>query len=167
MTTHLERPSRRSRWLKNAFVGLVLLTMALLGAGVYFTERYSVMTGSMEPTLEVGKTVWALRVSEAPNRGAIVSFENPTRAGSGEVLIKRVVGLPGERVEAIDGVVHVDFEALDESGWLPSATATSDFGPIDLGPNHYFLLGDNRQHSIDSRTFGSIATDQIVYEIRQ
>lgn len=165
--TEPHRPSFRSRpwkrYMLDALLALLLLCACIVGLGLYFTTRFAVMSGSMEPTLPVGETVWAVRTMEAPARGDIVSFPNP--ANEQETLIKRVVGLPGERIEAIDGLVHVNFGELDESVWTGVNPVTADFEPITLGEGEYFMLGDNRDHSLDSRQFGPIEEGLIDYKI--
>lgn len=162
------RQSLRSRpwkrYMLDASLALLLLCACIVGLGLYFTTRFAVMSGSMEPTLPVGETVWAVRTMEAPARGDIVSFPNP--ANERETLIKRVVGLPGERIEAFDGVVHVNFGELDESVWTGISPVTADFEPVTLGEGEYFMLGDNRDHSLDSRQFGPIDEGLIDYKIR-
>ena len=80
---------------------------------------------------------------------------------SAQEFIKRVVGLPGERVEAHDGDVFVDGRRLVEP-YLPAGTATGDFGPVEVPPGHLFVMGDNRPSSTDSRVFGPIPSSNVV-----
>jgi signal peptidase I len=144
--------------LRDGALAMVLGLVALGGFAVYYTERYSIASPSMEPTLAVGEDVWAVRRYETPRRGQIVAFVH-----DGTILIKRVVGLPGEQIEAIDGQLMVSMAPLNESVWIDEPLPTGDFGPIELGENEYFLLGDNRPESIDSRHFGPITGDRLSY----
>jgi signal peptidase I len=93
----------------------------------------------------------------AVHRGDIVAFTLPDGARSacqGEgVRIKRIVGLPGETLSQVDGRIYIDKKRLDEDRF--SATP-ADFGPVRVPPDRYFVLGDNRRASCDSRHFGAI-----------
>jgi signal peptidase I len=76
-------------------------------------------------------------------------------------LVKRVVGLAGETVEAANGTVRVDGRELDEP-YLAAGTATGDFEPVTVPPGHLWVMGDNRSQSRDSRVFGPIADGTVV-----
>ena len=79
-------------------------------------------------------------------------------SGSDDVVIKRVYGLPGETISCEDGKIYINGSLIeDEYGYRE----TSDFGPVTLGENEYFLLGDNREISLDSRVFGKVTRDEI------
>jgi signal peptidase I len=142
-------------------------------------------------TLEINDKVVVSKVSyrlHAPRRGDVVVFECPPAAPctntptssnvvvkvvrfvgervgvvppSTEDYIKRVVGLPGETVEARDGQLFVDGRILLEP-YLPPAVVTSDFGPVRVPLDALWVMGDNRQNSGDSRVFGSIQRDSVV-----
>lgn len=90
----------------------------------------------------------------------------------GKYIIKRVIGLPGETIACVDGVLYINEEPIDESSYLDSdyiesmkeegVDFTSDFGPVTLKANEYFCLGDNRPNSADSRVYGAFTIDQII-----
>lgn len=107
-------------------------------------------TGSMEDTFMINDKVFIFRMAYLftdPKRGDIVVFEAPDEP---EVdYIKRIIGLPGETVEIIDGVVYIDGEALEED-YLKEPMIGS-FGPYKVPKGHYFMLGDNRNISKDAR----------------
>ena len=77
-----------------------------------------------------------------------------------EMLVKRIVALPGEVVEIRDGVVYVDGNAVPEP--YPHDLTPYDMDPVLLGPLNYFVLGDNRSNSNDSRVFGPVHRDHIL-----
>ena len=107
-------------------------------------------TGSMENTIKIGDPVYTFRLAylfSDPKRGDIVVFPNPD--DDTETLIKRIIGLPGETIEGIDGVVYIDGEPLTED-YLKEPMEGS-FGPYDIPVGCYFMMGDNRNISLDAR----------------
>lgn len=159
----------------------VLLGSALIIALVIKTflfQAFYIPSESMKPTLNVGDRVLVNKVSyrlHDVNRGDIVVFETPPRAedanGSIKDLVKRVIGLPGETVEAHGGIVFVNGRQLEEpyledgvkTCALDSAPAScNDFGPEQIPSGDVFVMGDNRTASKDSRAFGPIDESSIV-----
>ena len=163
----------------------LLLAVALFAAWALkanVAQAFHIPSGSMEPQLEVGDRVVVSRLAyrlHDPRRGDIIVFDAPGGGGEGswfgEVLegaglrepdetelIKRVVGLPGEVVEARGGRVLVNGRELVEP-YLPPDVATADFGPVTVPDDHVFVLGDNRGSSLDSRfALGPVPRDRIV-----
>lgn len=141
------------------------LAVALVIQAFLFQAFY-IPSESMEPTLQTGDRVLVNKLSydlHDVNRGDVVVFERPPNEPPSEVhdLIKRVVGLPGDTVEGVDGVVLVNGEPLDES-YLASGTITSPFSAVVVPEDHVFVMGDNRGNSRDSRFFGPIDESLIV-----
>jgi signal peptidase I len=93
-----------------------------------------------------------------PERGDVVVINLEKQ--NGELLIKRVIGLPGDVIEIHDSMVFVNGQPLDEP-YLSGITA-GYFGPIEIAPLHVFVLGDNRNFSNDSRNFGTVPLKNIV-----
>lgn len=156
---------RRSFGLPDLIIGVMVAAILVMSAGVYFFERYDIASESMDPTLEVGETVWAVRLYTPPERGDVIAFVNPMAPDSDEIVIKRVVGMPGERVEAYDGVVHANYGPLNEGVWVDAPAPTEDFGPFELGDGEYFMMGDNRSRSADSRMFGPVPRSALLYRV--
>ena len=132
----------------------------------WFYQPYSIPSGSMIPTLEVGDRVVVSKLNTDPGRGDIIVFDRPANdpapdADAPEVLIKRVIGLPGERVTAVDGQVYIDGKPLRED-YLPDGTRTEISNPITVPDGELLVMGDNRQYSQDGRVFGPISKDLIV-----
>ena len=164
----------------------ILLLVAFVAAWAlkaHVAQAYHIPSGSMEPQLEIGDRVFVSRLAyrmHDPRRGDIVVFDDPRGGvdGGGFVdealegaglrppdeteLIKRVIGLPGEVIEARGGRVFIDGRQLVEP-YLPDGVVTDDFGPITVPAEHVFVLGDNRGASADSRFgLGPVPEDRIV-----
>jgi signal peptidase I len=91
----------------------------------------------------------------------VVFFKTPER--DQDALIKRVIGLPGDSVELRDGTVRINGMLLDEPYVNGAQTFCGNYcQPFTLGPDEYFLMGDNRANSLDSRSFGPIPASQLV-----
>ena len=98
-------------------------------------------------------------------RGDLVAFKPSLRAqqrcGLPGLLLKRVVGLPGETVSERDGRIRIDGRALREPYVEARLRDTGTQDPVKLGHDEYYLLGDNREESCDSRTFGPVPKHEI------
>jgi signal peptidase I len=145
------KPSGSARILRDLIEAVVL--SALLFLLLQFALQNTIVEGnSMEPNfvdrqwLLVSKI--AYRLGE-PGRGDVIVFHSPEDPGKD--FIKRVIGLPGETVTIRDGKVRIDGEALNEV-WEPYGDDSS-FGPYEVPAGDYFVLGDNRARSNDSRTW--------------
>jgi signal peptidase I len=147
-------------------------TVALM-VGLWFVIRaflfqsFYIPSPSMAPALQPGDRVLVSKMSyrlHDVNRGDIVVFKRPPHLQAGpEVkdLVKRVIGLPGDTVEARDGQMIVNGKALDEP-YIAQGAVTTPVAPTHIPPKHYWVMGDNRSVSEDSRYFGSISGSSIV-----
>jgi signal peptidase I len=127
---------------------------------LFLAQATQVLGQSMEPTLHSSQRVVIEKVSyrlHGPRRGDIVVIDSPDQS---EMLIKRVVGLPGETIEVRNGRVIIDGEPLEET-WT-SRQGGGNFGPQTIPPLHVFVMGDNRGASNDSRNFGPVPIDDVV-----
>jgi len=171
---------------------LVALVLALL-LKTFLVQAFFIPSESMLPTLEVSDRVLVNKVVfdlREPRRGEVVVFREPgvdagpdsrslvqrgldfLASGLGAPpderdFIKRIIGLPGETVELRDGVVYIDGRELPESlateGGYLLARDQSDFGPVAVPEGEYFVMGDNRPNSNDSRaSLGTIPSDQLI-----
>lgn len=154
------------------FVVILLVAFLLVFGFVrpVVAESFYVGSESMEPTLHgcegcnndrvlINKLIYDLT---EPERGDIVLFESAE--GGKDPLIKRVVGLPGERVAVRDGTLRVDGEPQDEPYLGRNARSVPDFGPVTVPEEHVFVMGDNRNYSIDSRYYGPVPQENIIGE---
>jgi signal peptidase I len=127
---------------------------------LFLAQATQVLGQSMEPTLHSSQRVVIEKVSyrlHGPRRGDIVVISSVERS---EMLIKRVVGLPGETIEVQDGRVIINGELLEEPWTVRQGGGY--FGPHTVPPLHVFVLGDNRGASNDSRNFGPVPIDDVV-----
>ncbi|MDJ0497857.1 MAG: signal peptidase I [Acidimicrobiia bacterium] len=149
----------------------------------FLIQVFWIPSGSMEETLQVGDRVivnkLAYRIGD-PGRGDVVVFEPETFEAESLMskvsrnllesvglrtpesdLIKRVIGLPGETIEVTNNRVLINSAPLDEP-YLPPNITMRDFGPEVIPLDSYFVMGDNRNSSRDSRVFGAIERGRIV-----
>lgn len=182
------RRSRRRRLTGDGLVVVLAIAVAVL-VRAFVAQVYWIPSASMVPQLRVDDRVVVSRLAyhlHPVHRGDIVVFDSPPgiEAGSGApsdpvaraihdvgvalgfapdqtVLIKRVIGLPGDRISARGGRVYVDGERLDEP-YLPRGTFTSSFGPVTVSAGQVWVMGDNRSDSEDSRVFGAVPMATIV-----
>jgi len=129
----------------------------------FIFQPFYVVGPSMEPNFYDKEYLIIEEVSyrfNQPQRGEVVVFRSPVNPK--DHLIKRVIGLPGERILIKQEAVYIynrDFPEglkLDESAYLSAGVKTPGQVDIQLGPDQYYLLGDNRNVSLDSRVFGSV-----------
>ncbi|MCR4589212.1 MAG: signal peptidase I [Lachnospiraceae bacterium] len=123
----------------------------------------TVPTSSMEKTIMANDRVIGLRLAynnNDPERGDIIIFKYPDDESI--LYIKRVIGMPGDTVEVHDGGVYVNGELLDEP--YIAAVTEGEFGPYEVPEGHYFMMGDNRNNSADSRYWKNtyLAREKIV-----
>ena len=162
-------PRRREGGVRNIVEWVVIIGGAFLVAFVvktFLIQAFFIPSGSMLPTLHEDDRVLVNKLSydlHDVNRGDLVVFERPEGQTSGQIrdLIKRVVGLPGERIESRDGRVYVDDQLLEEP-YLEDGTQTTNLEPQTVPDDHVFVMGDNRDDSMDSRVFSAIDEDLIV-----
>ena len=128
---------------------------------LFLAQATRVYGSSMEPNLYTDQRLVVEKVSyrlHEPRRGDVVVLRMPERGP--ELLIKRVIALPGETIEVRDGQVYIDGEVLEEPYVLQRTSGKSM--PVTVPEGHVFVMGDNRGASNDSRSFGPVAEDRIV-----
>ncbi len=152
-------------------------TKAILAALVFaFIFRATVVgafeipSGSMLPTLQIGDRLLVDKLTyhfRKPERFEILVFEDPMRPDRD--LIKRVIALPGETLEIRNRVVYVNGAPLADNLYAHHTEPAEDrvimrddFGPVTVPPDNYFMMGDNRENSADSRVWGFLDKDRII-----
>ena len=148
------------------FVMLAVIYALCVGVVRYVGQKTLVDGSSMSPTLEDGDVLIVDKLSYHfcdPERFDVVVFKYLYKEDS--YYIKRIIGLPGETVQIVDGEIYIDGELLDEKfGNAEMNNPGRAAQPITLGPDEYFVLGDNRNVSSDSRdpSVANVAREQIV-----
>ncbi len=148
-------------WLRDLLGTILPAVVIALLIHAFLAQATRVYGQSMEPNLHTNERLVIEKVSyhlHAPRRGDVVVLHDPS--GSPELLIKRVVGLPGERVTIANGTVFVDGVAIKEP-YLDQQTQGNGRSWV-VPPFTVFVMGDNRSASRDSRVFGPVALDDIV-----
>jgi len=169
VVTNLPRP-RLPRWggLRE-LLDLIVLIGAIYALVNLATVRFIVQGPSMQPNFQDGQFLIVSRVNYLvgnPERGDIIVFHYP--GDTEQDYIKRVIGTPGDTVEIIDTLVHVNGELLDEPYINEPCTENSCAdNQWELGADEYFVMGDNRNRSSDSRstTVGLVNREFIVGEV--
>lgn len=140
--------------------------IAALLIKTFLFQAFFIPSGSMEPTLQVGDRVLVNKISYDYGdlaRGDVVVFHRPPNAPPSDVdeFIKRIIGLPGDTLEGIDGVVYVNGLPIDEP-YIDPGDLTTNLPRTVVDDGHIFVMGDNRDNSTDSRIFGAVDQELIV-----
>jgi signal peptidase I len=157
---------RRGRWVLEWAVVLLVAFGVAVGVRAFAIQTFFIPSASMEPTLMIGDRILVDKLSyhlHGVGRGDIVVFASPPKETDPAIkdLVKRVIGLPGETISSRGGRVYIDGKPLKEP-WLPPGTVTTGITPQKIPPDEYFVMGDNRSDSQDSRYFGPISGSLIV-----
>jgi signal peptidase I len=140
------------------FLSTALVATLAVAAEQHVVEGFRVVSGSMEPTLQVGDWLlgYSLTFARGPvRRGDLVTFYPPRGRPSPIPLVKRVVGLPGETVAVRRGVLEVDGAPLAEP-YLHGAPIPYWMARVEVPRDSVYVLGDNRARSEDSTVFGPV-----------
>jgi len=182
-----DEPQQRSVWREYAEALLMAVLLAMF-IRTFVVQAFKIPSGSMLPTLQIGdhllvnKFIYGLRIPLIGKR--VLEFREPAR---GDVIvfiypedrtkdfIKRVVGTPGDRVEVRDKVVYINGERIDDPHAFHDPPGTQglgnaqafrnprdNFGPYVVPPHKVFVMGDNRDHSHDSRFWGPVDFNDIL-----
>lgn len=151
-------------------VKVTVLALAIVVPIRYFLiQPFYVKGASMEPNFHDNEYLIINEITYRfadPERGNVVVFKYPRDPE--QYFIKRVIGLPGESVKIDNGLVYLktvgsaDYQLLDEGGYLDAYVKTYPNLEVTVGEGEYFVMGDNRSASLDSRIFGAVSRDFIV-----
>ncbi len=168
VSDHNSRQEHESSWLGELGRTIALSVILALGIRTFVAEARWIPSESMVPTLKVYDKLIVDKLSyhfTDPQRGDIVVFsptdnimrDNPNLK---DAFIKRVIGLPGEKVEVKGGRVYINDQPLREN--YIEALPQYKYGPATVPPNSYLVLGDNRNNSYDSHFWGFVPHDKII-----
>ncbi len=171
--------SLQKRWktIREYLDTLVIAIILALVIRTFVVQAFKIPSGSMIPTLLIGdhilvnKFIYGVKLPftdivvipiTVPERGDVIVFRFPK--DESKDFIKRVVGVPGDKVEVRDKVLYVNGIEQNESFTNDDVNALSsqlmmgrdNFGPVNVPENSYFVMGDNRDHSLDSRFWGFV-----------
>ncbi|HEY1733547.1 MAG TPA: signal peptidase I [Acidimicrobiales bacterium] len=164
---------RRRRWIIEWAIVLVIAVVLAVVVRAFFLQTFFVPSTSMYPTLKPGDRIVVEKVTKSVQPGDIIVFSRPAAEDCGGPpvpdLVKRVIGLPGDTVEVRDDKVYLNGKVLPEP-WLPAATDesnpyTANYGPVTVPAGDYFVMGDNRTRSCDSRMWGPVKGSSIVGKV--
>ena len=156
---------KKKKKKSSAFELLESIIIAVLLALIirfFLFEPFFIPSGSMEPTLQIGDKIIVNKIVyrfQEPKRGDIMVFKYPLDPARD--YIKRVIGLPGEKLEIKDSVIYINDQPIEEE-YLPSNSNSANFGPVNIPENAYFMMGDNRNNSQDSRVWGTLPNNYII-----
>lgn len=175
-------PRRRSVFRE--YLEALLIAGIFLGfSNTFLVKTFYIPSGSMESTLLIGDHLFVNRYiygdsdgslegvlpSREPRRGDIVIFRSPREPETD--LVKRLIGVPGDRIEIVTKQLYVNGEKVEDSSYTQhvdprvfpdrpfvsqDARRRDNFGPFEVPEDHYFFLGDNRDKSYDSRFWGAV-----------
>jgi signal peptidase I len=175
--------------VREYFEAMVTAVILALFIRTFVVQAFKIPTGSMENNLLIGDHLLVNKFVYAPTaagvertlmpigtirRGDVLVFKSPVEPERD--LIKRVIGLPGDRLEQKEKKIYINGQPLDEpyvfflepprhNSELTEASTSSDprenYGPVTVPPNQYFMMGDNRDNSLDSRYWGFMPADYV------
>jgi len=173
----------RKSVIREYFESICVAVVLAFFVRTFVVQAFKIPSGSMEPNLLIGDHLLVNKFVSAPTmttledtllpietiqRGDVIVFKHPRMPERD--LIKRTIGLPGETIELRDRRVYVDGQALDEpyahflykdASDVSAGDVRRNFGPVTVPPGQYFMMGDNRDNSEDSRFWGFLPREYV------
>ena len=151
-------------------LGVALIATLLIRSFLF--QSFYIPSVSMVPTLDVGDRIIVSKISTtlgSSQRGDVIVFARPPRescGGGNDVidLVKRVIGLPGETISSSRDSILINGKPLHET-WGTTAPLGREIGTVVIPPNQYFMMGDNRNASCDSRFWGTLPRKYVVGKV--
>jgi signal peptidase I len=180
-TPPVRKNQLRLRHRRRLLLGWVTVVVVVAGVALLLRatviEPFSVPSAAMEPTLHVGDRILVVKSTSLAGpiqTGSIIVFRHPepypcrADAGSGPDVVQRVIGLPGQTIWSVGNTIYVDGNRVNDFHRYGSSVGavTSDPIPLTTVPaGEYFVMGDNRSQSCDSRSFGAVPASSIVGKV--
>ena len=176
MEEKAERIKKKSTLREYAEAAAIAILLALF-IRAFVVQAFKIPSGSMEPTLLVGdhilvnKFIYGIKIPyfqstlipiSDPDRGDIIVFIYPE--DQSKDFIKRVIGLPGDRIQIQGKAIFVNGQPFDDKyGHYDEKAGNTNrsYGPVVVPKDHYFVMGDNRDHSLDSRFWGFVRSTAV------
>lgn len=156
-----QNETKKSSVIRETIESIAIAVVLAIIIRMFIFEPFYIPSGSMEPTLLVNDRIIVSKVSYyfgEPQRGDVMVFKYPKDPSRN--FVKRMVAKPGETVELRDNTLYINGEAVSEN-YLPRGVQYEDYGPLEIPQGYYFMLGDNRNNSEDSRYWGTLPEDLI------
>lgn len=147
---------------KDILEAVVLAVVLAIVLRLFILEPFYIPSGSMEPTLFENDRIIVSKLNyrfTEPQRGDVIVFKYPLDTSKN--YVKRLIALGGETVEIQDSVIYVDGSPISED-YLPAGLRFANYGPFEVPADTYFMMGDNRNNSSDSREWGIVVEDLII-----
>ena len=155
---------RLNHWIFDWAETIVVALVLALIIRAFFLQVFWIPSGSMEPTFDIGDRIIVNKVPyhfREPKRLEVVVFRGVAAVGEAKKdLIKRLVGLPGETLELKLGVIYINGKPITEKHDQNQDYA--NFGPLTIPADSYFVMGDNRPASADSRYWGFLPKKNLI-----
>jgi len=161
------------RWIME-WLGIILIALsAAFLIRAYVFQTFYIPSVSMVPTLQVGDRIIVSKLSATfgdINRGDVIVFKHPPReqcggdTGPNSDLVKRVIGMPGDELTSRNNRIYVNGKKLVEH-WEHAPDLGSEIGYVKVPKGHYFMMGDNRPSSCDSRMWGTLPESLVVGKV--
>ncbi|HUD68833.1 MAG TPA: signal peptidase I [Acidimicrobiales bacterium] len=166
------RRARSSAWLMLEWLGVISVALLLaVGVRAYVIQTFYIPSGSMEPTLNVGDRILVFKLAydfASPAIGDVVVFRAPPSEHCGDPsitdLVKRIVGVPGDRMSSSGNEILVNGKPLVQD-WPHVVDLIYPISPRTIPPNDYFVMGDNHPASCDSRVWGYVPRADIIGKV--
>ena len=154
--------SKQKGLVREILESVVIAVVLAVIIRVFLFQFFVIPSGSMEPTLTEGDMLAANKIIyrfAEPKRGDIIVFKYPLNPKRD--FVKRLIGLPGETVQIKDSTLYINGHLVDQP-FLPKGLKYQDYGPINVAKGRYFMMGDNRNNSLDSRVWGTLPRENII-----
>jgi len=153
---------KTSLTIKELLESVVIAVILALIIRTFLFQFFWIPSRSMEDTLLINDRIVVTKFSywfNEPQRGDVVVFKYPL--DTTKDYVKRLIGLPGDIIEIRNSKLYINGQLVKEP-YLKEGLVFGDFGPIQIPPEHYFMMGDNRNYSSDSRVWGFVNEDLLI-----